>query len=344
MAHTVLIKRSSTSSSSPSGAQLAAGELAINTVDEKLFFKNSSGTVKSLSAMSDLTSNLVTISTSQTISGAKTLTNALTLNAQNELRFADSDSSNYVSFRAPGTVAANNIYTFPAAVGSANQVLAIDTVTGSDATLKWYTVSAGGTPGGSDTYVQFNDGGSTFGGDAGLTYNKTTDTLTVAGDLAVNGGDLTSTSAAVNVFNNTSTTVNIGGAATSMTLGANSNAASVSLVGGVMQVKRSGSGMAYYAEIVDNSASGLNIGGSLTGMPITIGDYGGGGNSTNIVVDDSSAAITFYTGTGIYTFPGSNGSNGQVLTTDGAGTLSWSTVSGGGGVSQAFAIAMAIAL
>ena len=34
--------------------------------------------------------------------------------------------------------------------------------------------------GGSDTQVQFNDGGS-FGGDSGLTYNKTTDVLTVAG-------------------------------------------------------------------------------------------------------------------------------------------------------------------
>ena len=35
----------------------------------------------------------------------------------------------------------------------------------------------GGSPGGSDTQVQFNDA-SSFGGDAGLTYNKTTDTLT----------------------------------------------------------------------------------------------------------------------------------------------------------------------
>jgi hypothetical protein len=35
------------------------------------------------------------------------------------------------------------------------------------------------SPGGSDTQVQFNDGGS-FGGDAGLTYNKTTDTLTTS--------------------------------------------------------------------------------------------------------------------------------------------------------------------
>jgi len=43
-----------------------------------------------------------------------------------------------------------------------------------------------GTPGGSDTQVQFNDGGS-FGGDAGLTYNKTTDALTLAGLLNISG-------------------------------------------------------------------------------------------------------------------------------------------------------------
>jgi hypothetical protein len=39
------------------------------------------------------------------------------------------------------------------------------------------TGGGGGTPGGSDTQVQFNDS-SSFGGDAGLVYNKTTDTLT----------------------------------------------------------------------------------------------------------------------------------------------------------------------
>lgn len=48
----------------------------------------------------------------------------------------------------------------------------------------WATPSGGGSPGGSDTQVQFNDGGS-FGGDAGLTYNKTTDVLTVGGKVIV---------------------------------------------------------------------------------------------------------------------------------------------------------------
>lgn len=47
---------------------------------------------------------------------------------------------------------------------------------------KWTagTASGGGTPGGSDTQVQFNDGGS-FGGDSGMVFNKTTDALTILG-------------------------------------------------------------------------------------------------------------------------------------------------------------------
>lgn len=45
-------------------------------------------------------------------------------------------------------------------------------------------LGAGGsaTPGGPDTAVQYNDG-TVFGGDAGFTYNKTTDTATLAGNL-----------------------------------------------------------------------------------------------------------------------------------------------------------------
>jgi len=51
----------------------------------------------------------------------------------------------------------------------------------------------GGTPGGSDTQVQFNDGGA-FGGDAGLVYDKTTNKLTAGGDVELNdGGSFTTT-------------------------------------------------------------------------------------------------------------------------------------------------------
>lgn len=66
------------------------------------------------------------------------------------------------------------------ATGTAGQVLKS---AGPGANSYWGDLSAGVA--GSDTQVQFNDAGN-LAGDAGLTYNKTTDTLTVAG--AVNVG------------------------------------------------------------------------------------------------------------------------------------------------------------
>lgn len=70
------------------------------------------------------------LNTSQTASN-KTLaspivTTALTLNAAAECRFADSDSSNYVGFKAPGTVAANKIWILPNADSTGQQALVSD--------------------------------------------------------------------------------------------------------------------------------------------------------------------------------------------------------------------------
>ena len=50
MANTLLLKRKTNGSGSPSGdgADLAAGELAINTVDKKLFFEDSSGNIQEI--------------------------------------------------------------------------------------------------------------------------------------------------------------------------------------------------------------------------------------------------------------------------------------------------------
>jgi hypothetical protein len=59
----------------------------------------------------------------QTFSAAQTFGDNVTLNAQSDLRFADSDSSNWVAFQAPATVAANVTWTLPATDGTANQVL-----------------------------------------------------------------------------------------------------------------------------------------------------------------------------------------------------------------------------
>jgi hypothetical protein len=63
------------------------------------------------------------------------------LDAQAELRFADSDSSNYVGFKSPATVSANKIWTLPSADGSGNQALSTDGA----GTLIWQTVAASST-------------------------------------------------------------------------------------------------------------------------------------------------------------------------------------------------------
>jgi hypothetical protein len=52
---------STTASAAPTAGNLVAGELALNTLDEKLYFKNSAGTVKLL-ASSASTTNVQTIS------------------------------------------------------------------------------------------------------------------------------------------------------------------------------------------------------------------------------------------------------------------------------------------
>ena len=71
--------------------------------------------------------------------GSAVATTAFTLNATAELRLADTDSTHYVGFKAPGTVTTNNIWTLPAADGTANQVLSTD----GSATLSWSTPSQG---------------------------------------------------------------------------------------------------------------------------------------------------------------------------------------------------------
>ena len=103
--------------------------------------------------------------------------------------------------------------------------------------------------------------------DGGLTYNPSTDALTVAGDIAVNGGDITSTASTFNLLNATPTTVNAFGAATAINIGA---AASTTTLAGDLQVNgndiKSSTG-ATVVRLVGNDAvfeDDVFISGSLT--------------------------------------------------------------------------------
>jgi hypothetical protein len=69
--------------------------------------------------------------------GSIVFTNNAVFNAQNDLRFADADSSNYVAIEAPATISSNYTLTLPATDGSSNQVL----TTNGSGTLSWTTAA-----------------------------------------------------------------------------------------------------------------------------------------------------------------------------------------------------------
>lgn len=73
----------------------------------------------------------------------------VTLNAQSDLRFADSDSSNWVAFQSPAVVASNVTWTLPSADGSSGNFLS----TNGAGTLSWTGVTVPVTSVGGQTGV-----------------------------------------------------------------------------------------------------------------------------------------------------------------------------------------------
>ena len=68
-----------------------------------------------------------------------TFTTDIELSAQAPIKFMDADSSHYVAFKAPATVASNVEWTLPATDGSAGQLLKTD----GSGNLGWATDQAG---------------------------------------------------------------------------------------------------------------------------------------------------------------------------------------------------------
>jgi hypothetical protein len=128
--------------------------------------------------------------------------------------------------------------------------------------------------------------------------------LTIAGDLAVNGGDITTTSTATfNIVNSNATGIYLGtGAATDVRIGKSDNAGTtrlygtVGINGGTLTTSNASS------SIFDTTATTLDIGGAAT--TLTIGHDGTSASTTNIAtgaISSGTKAVSIGTGSGAST-------------------------------------------
>lgn len=384
-----------------------ASSATLTIADGKTFAANATltlaGTDGTTMTMPASSTTLAGLGIAQTFTQDQTIAANLTLNAQGDLRFADADSSNYVAFQAPSTVASNILWTLPSTDGTSGQAL----VTNGTGTLSWASVA--GIPGGSTTQVQFNDAG-VFGGDADFTYNKTTNILTAAGGFSSAGtynnvtitapaSSATLTIANTKTFTVSNTLTLQGTDSTTMTfpsssttlagLGIAQTFTQDQTIAGNLTLNAQGdlrfadsdssnwvafqgpatvaSNITWTLPSVDGSTGqalvtngtgtlswatpGGSPGGSTTQLQYNnAGSFAG---ATNLVTDgsnltinaqgdlrfgdsDSSNWVAFQAPATVasnvtWTLPSADGTSGQVLSTDGSGTLSWTTASGGGG-------------
>ncbi len=132
----IQLYRSATSSAVPSASDLQDGELAINTNDGKLFFKNSSGNVTTL-ADSSSAGTVTSVGGTGTVNG---ITLSGTVTSSGNLTLGGTLANVDLTSQVTGTLPVANGGTNLTAVGTAGQVLTVNSgATG----LEYTTPSAG---------------------------------------------------------------------------------------------------------------------------------------------------------------------------------------------------------
>jgi hypothetical protein len=200
------------------------------------------------------------------------MTGDITLGTAAEINFtATGGGGGTIKIQAPSATTGNSAYTFtlPVNDGSANEVLTTD----GNGALSWTSagtatnVSVSNDDTSTTAYVTFTTVTSGNTGilvdSDGLTYNAATDTLTLAGDIQVEGGDIRTAAGTATVFNTSATTLNIGGQATAITMG-DSTTATTTIRGGTLV------GNTATQNLFNTTATTLNLGGAATA--ITMGD------------------------------------------------------------------------
>ena len=274
------------------------------------------------------------------------------LQAQNELRFADSDSSNYVGFKSSAIVPSNVIWTLPPADGTSGQAV----TTNGSGVLSFTTITGGGPvtlstmTAGATNFIFNQDilqSGATFYVSSG----------TVQGLFSVVNAD--TSFPGIEIFTPMGTSASTFLALTNTSARSAGNRSTLSL-----RALARGPGFDYQedmgiirSEVIDSdftetasrldfnvasgggSGSGTDptfslVGNNLSGEKARLDHYNGteyryyDSDNSNYVGFKSSAVLT---SDNIYTWMKSSGTAGQAIVTDGNNNLYFTTISGGGG-------------
>jgi hypothetical protein len=277
----------------------AAGELSIDT-DKNVIRVHDNSTAGGQGLVGETATQTLTNKTltSPTINSG-TVGTALTFNAQADVRFADSDSSNWVAFQGPATIASNITWTLPNADGSNGQAL----VTDGSGTLSW--AAAGATISNDEatnTNFLLYFASSTSGAltavnqDSGLTYNPSTGTIaatTFSGALSGNATTATTlaTARAIQVSGAVTGTANFDGSAAINIVTTNTADPTITLAGdlsGSATLTNLGSAT-LTATIVANSVA---LGTDTTGNYVGAGATSGNGISGSVSSEGGTFTVT----------------------------------------------------
>jgi hypothetical protein len=307
MAALIKLKRGTSDPSS-----LVAGEPAFNTSANKLFVHN--GTTEKWvgaeieASPGDWTSatKLPTQSAVNTTFMPKaggTFSGDVSFSGGSDIRFIETGGgTDYVAFQAPASIAASVTWTLPSADGGSGQVLS----TNGTGTLSWADASSATTvtttSDNTDTtrYLVFSSSaqsGATLYVDdttGPLSYNPSTALLTNSGNLAVNGGDITTTDTTANIFTSNATSVYIATAATDVRIGSTDSSGTARIYGTINTPGGNLEGAA--TQNVYTTSTTLNIGLSSTNTSTTnivTGNLGAGNTKTiNIGTGATNGIVT----------------------------------------------------
>ena len=173
--------------------------------------------------------------------------------------------------------------------------------TGSDGSVTIASTGGSGSPAGSNTQVQFNADGA-FAATSGLTFATGSSSLTITGDLAVNGGDITTTESTATIFSTNVSSLSLASVASTVSVGGSSSSTSFTLN---VAANRTG-----------NSTLNLGTGATSTGNAknVNIGQGGDPGSTTNIRLGttDTGATTNIYMSGSVYV-TGSVGMKGSIV-------------------------------